>query len=232
MTTSVAAADRVAVALDVPQAADAIDLAQQLSGEVGFFKIGLELFTAHGPDVVAAVRPYGKIFLDLKLHDIPTTVGRAAQRVAALDVDLVTVHALGGPAMVAAAAQALGSSKVLAVTVLTSMALSDLEAVGLSSDEPVARLAAMAVTAGAGGLVCSVAQLGVVRNAVGARPTVVTPGIRPAESGHDDHATAATPDAAMAAGADLLVVGRPITRANDPAAAARHIVASLGDRTS
>lgn len=212
------AGERLVVALDVPTLDEAESLARLLSGRVGWFKVGLELFSAHGPAAVEAVRTHGPVFLDVKLHDIPTTVERAARRIAELDVGLLTVHAAGGPAMVAAAVAGLGEhGQVLAVTVLTSM----------SDATPVPALARLAVTAGAPGLVCAPRDLTVVRAAVGPDVLLVTPGIRPSGAGDDDHARAASPAAAVADGADLLVIGRPITRASDPRAAADAIAASL-----
>jgi orotidine-5'-phosphate decarboxylase len=222
--------ERIAVALDVPDLAEAEVLARRLVGHVGWFKVGLELFSAHGPDAVRAIRAHGPVFLDVKLHDIPTTVGRAAARLAALDVGLLTVHALGGAGMIRAAVDGLGArGRVLAVTVLTSMSAADVDAVGLRREtDPVGRLALLAVEAGAPGLVCAPGQLAQVRAAVGDDPLVVTPGVRPAGAGRDDHADAVTPAAAVADGADLIVVGRPITRADDPVAAADAIADTLG----
>ncbi len=220
-------AERIAVALDVETLDDAERLASRLAGHVGVFKVGLELFSAHGPDAVHRIAAHGPVFLDLKLHDIPTTVARAARRLSDLGVAHLTVHAMGGPAMVAAAVEGLGASgQVLAVTVLTSMATPDLDAIGLAGTEvSVPRLAAMATGAGATGLVCAAPDLGVVRGVVAPSTTLVTPGIRPAGSGSDDQVRVATPGAAIADGASLVVIGRPITRAEDPAAAADAIAA-------
>jgi orotidine-5'-phosphate decarboxylase len=225
----VTGADRIIVALDVPALDEAEELARRLTGHVGWFKVGLELFGAEGPDAVRRIGQHGPVFLDLKLHDIPTTVQRAAARLGDLGVGLLTVHATGGPAMVAAAVDGLGDrGRILAVTVLTSMSDDDLR---VTNQPPAARqvpeLAAMAVEAGAPGLVCAPRDLAAVRAAVGADPLLVTPGIRPAGSGDDDHARAATPAAALAEGADLLVVGRPITRAADPVDAADLIASEL-----
>jgi orotidine-5'-phosphate decarboxylase len=222
------APERLCVALDVPTLDEAEALAARLAGAVGWFKVGLELFAAHGPDAVRALRPHGPIFLDIKLHDIPTQVGRTASRVAALDVGLLTVHAGGGAEMVRAAVEGLadggGQGRVLAVTVLTSMSPQDLVSVNVPpAATQVPTLAALAVEAGAPGLVCAPRDLPVVRATVGPEPLLVTPGIRPAEADDDDHARAATPEQAIADGADLLVVGRPITRAPDPLAAVERI---------
>jgi orotidine-5'-phosphate decarboxylase len=228
-TGSTMARDRIVVALDVPTLEEARELAAALAGEVGWLKVGLELFTAHGPDAVRAVATYAPVFLDLKLHDIPTTVERAAARVAELGVGLLTVHASGGPTMIEAAVRGLGNGgEVLAVTVLTSMSEADLDAVGQPpSTVQVPALARTAVEAGAPGLVCAPPDLPAVRDAVGGEVRLVTPGVRPAGATSDDQARVATPASAVADGADLLVVGRPITRAEDPVAAARAIAAEL-----
>jgi orotidine-5'-phosphate decarboxylase len=225
-----AAHERVIVALDVPTLDEAATLARQLTGTVGWFKIGLELFAAHGPAAVEAIRAHGPVMLDLKLHDIPTTVERAAARVADLGVGLLTVHASGGAAMVGAAVRGLGGAgEVLAVTVLTSMSDDELAAIGAPpAAEQVPALARLAVEAGAPGLVCAPTDLPAVREAVGPQVRLVTPGVRPAGSSADDQTRIATPSDAVADGADLLVIGRPITRAEDPAAAARAIATELG----
>lgn len=221
--------ERIVVALDVPTLEEARDLAAALAGEVGWIKVGLELFAAHGPDAVRAVAGHAPVFLDLKLHDIPTTVERAAARVADLGVGLLTVHASGGPAMIEGAVRGLGDDgEVLAVTVLTSMREEDLAAVGQpGAAEQVPSLARVAVAAGAPGLVCAPPDLRAVRDAVGQDVRLVTPGVRPAGASADDQARVATPAGAVADGADLLVIGRPITRADDPVAAARAIAAEL-----
>jgi orotidine-5'-phosphate decarboxylase len=221
--------ERIIVALDVPTLDEAEQLARQLAGLVGWCKVGLELFTAHGPAAVEAIRAHAPVMLDLKLHDIPTTVERAAARVADLGVGLLTVHASGGAAMVDAAVRGLGDGgEVLAVTVLTSMSDDELATIGAPpATEQVPTLARLAVAAGAPGLVCAPTDLGAVRDAVGPDVRLVTPGVRPAGSAADDQTRIATPASAVAAGADLLVVGRPITRADDPVAAARAIAAEL-----
>jgi orotidine-5'-phosphate decarboxylase len=218
----------IVVALDVPRLDEAVSLAQDLQGHVGWFKVGLELFSAHGPEAVTAIRDFGPVFLDVKLHDIPTTVERATERLAELGVGLVTVHASGGPAMLEAAVRGLGGGgRVLAVTVLTSISDDELSKMGTDpASVQVPRLARMAVGAGVTGLVCAPRHVGAVRSEVGDNVLLVTPGIRPGDDA-DDHARAATPAEAIAAGADLLVIGRPITRADDPGAAAEEILASL-----
>jgi orotidine-5'-phosphate decarboxylase len=226
-------ADRICVALDVPTLDEAVDLAAGLDGEVGWFKVGLELFGAHGPDAVRAIAAHGPVFLDVKLHDIPTTVARAAERLGALGVGLLTVHASGGAAMVGAAVEGLamgggGAGRVLAVTVLTSMSDEDLASVHApAAAEQVPALARLAAEAGAPGLVCAPRDLGRVRDAVGRGVLLVTPGIRLAGADVDDHARSATPAEAVADGADLLVVGRPITRAADPVGVARAVAEEI-----
>ena len=228
-TTTVQPHERLVVALDVPTLAEAEGLARQLTGSVGWFKVGLELFAAHGPAAVESIRAHGPVFLDVKLHDIPTTVERAASRIAELGVGLVTVHAGGGGPMVEAAVRGLGSAgEVLAVTVLTSTSDAELAAIGLGpAAVQVPQLARLATQAGAPGLVCAPRDLPAVRDAVGPAVRLVTPGVRPAGAGSDDHARAATPAQAVADGADLLVVGRPVTRAPDPRAAAQAIAGAL-----
>ncbi|MEX2550973.1 MAG: orotidine-5'-phosphate decarboxylase [Nitriliruptoraceae bacterium] len=226
--------ERLVVALDVPTLGEAETLAASLAGQVGWFKVGLELFSAYGPKAVKAVRVHGPVFLDVKLHDIPTTVERAAERIADLRVGLVTVHASGGAEMIAGAVRGLGEAgEILAVTVLTSTSDEDLASLGMpAAAAQVPRLAEVAVAAGAPGLVCAPQDLKAVREAVGPRIRLVTPGVRPAGSTDDDHARAATPAAALAEGADLLVVGRPITRAADPVRAAQAIADELADGPS
>lgn len=222
----------IAVALDAPDLATAQRWAEATAPVVSTMKFGLESYLRDGAAGVAAIRaaaPGCALFLDLKLHDIPNTVAGAARSVAALAPDLLTVHALGGPAMVAAAAQALPQTKITAVTILTSMDEQALAEVGVRgpADEAVLRLATMAVGAGARALVCSPQEVAAVRAAVGPEITLVTPGVRPAGADSGDQARVATPAQAIADGADLLVVGRPITGAEDPRSAAAAIAVSL-----
>ena len=227
-------ASRIVVALDVEDLDRAIALSRLLSGRVGWLKVGLELFVREGPRAVVAIAEHAPVFLDLKLHDIPTTVARSVVSAAALDAGLLTVHASGGPAMLRAAAEAAaeasdGSMRLLAVTVLTSTSDDELHALGMEdAATQVPRLAAMAVANGIDGLVCAPADLERVRSAVGTETLVVTPGIRAQASESDDHARAMSASAAVASGADLLVIGRPVTRADDPVAAVEGIVATLG----
>jgi orotidine-5'-phosphate decarboxylase len=232
MTTdprAIGARERLVVALDVPTLEEASDLAHRLAGRVGWFKVGLELFVAHGPAAVAAVAVHGPVFLDLKLHDIPTTVARAVTSATRLDVGMLTVHTSGGATMLRAAREAAGDGlRLLGVTVLTSTSDAELAELGSApASRQVPRLAAIATEAGIDGLVCAPTDLGIVRATVGVRPLLVTPGIRAEPTAIDDHARALSAAEAVAAGADLLVVGRPITRAADPLAAVEQLVESL-----
>jgi orotidine-5'-phosphate decarboxylase len=220
-----AARSPVVLALDTDDLDQALDWAERAGQEVGMVKVGLELFCAHGGHAVRALADEGhRVMLDLKLHDIPTTVARAVRAAADLEVALLTVHALGGPRMLeAAVAAAEDGPTVAGVTVLTSHDAADLRAVGLAGDAPAAseRLARLALAAGCGALVCSPREAARLRAAAGPEVAIVCPGIRPAAAvAGDDQARVATPAAALGAGADWLVVGRPITAAADPAAAA------------
>jgi orotidine-5'-phosphate decarboxylase len=221
----------IAVALDAPDLDTAAEWAALVTPHVSTLKIGLELYLRYGPDVVASVRGARgvDVFLDLKLHDIPATVGGAARSVAKLRPDLLTVHAAAGPAAIAAAVQALPDTKIIAVTVLTSLGEADLAEIGLAGpvSDAACRLATLAVQAGARGLVCSPREVAAVRAEVGPDITLITPGIRPVGKDNNDQARVATPQAALRAGADLLVIGRPITSAADPGAAAAALGADL-----
>jgi orotidine-5'-phosphate decarboxylase len=221
----------IAVALDAPDLETAARWAGLVTPHVSTLKIGLELYLRYGPEVVASVRGASgvQIFLDLKLHDIPATVAAAARAVARLRPAMLTVHAAGGTAAVRAAAEALPDTRVVAVTVLTSLSESDLLRIGLTgpASDAVRRLATLAVEAGARGLVCSPQEVAALRAEVGADILLVTPGVRPAGADSNDQARVATPEEALRAGADLLVIGRPITGAADPGAAASAIAASL-----
>lgn len=199
---------------------------------VGVLKIGLELFCRFGPTIVEEARAEAaQIFLDLKLHDIPTTVARAVAAVRDLDVDYVTVHAAGGSAMLEAAVEAAGSVRVLAVTVLTSLDAEALARLDLGSavGERVERWARLAQKAGAAGVVCSPGELERLRGALPRPFLLVAPGVRPAGVGSDDQRRTATPRATLSAGADLLVIGRPLTRSRDPRAALARLAAELGE---
>ena len=220
----------VFVALDTPDLATATALAEAVSPHVGGLKLGLEFFAANGPAGVRAIAALGlPIFLDLKLHDIPNTVGKAVAALAPLEPAILTVHAAGGQAMLAAAkAAAAPATKVVAVTVLTSLDQPDLAAIGVagSPDEQVARLADLARRSGLDGIVCSGAEVGAAR-AAWSDGFFVVPGVRPGGQADGDQKRVMSPRDALAAGASVLVVGRPITAATDPAAAARAIAGSL-----
>jgi orotidine-5'-phosphate decarboxylase len=198
---------------------------------VSTVKVGLELYLRYGPDVIASVRGASgvRVFLDLKLHDIPNTVAGATRAVARLRPAILTVHAAGGPAMIQAAVEAAPHTKIAAVTVLTSLSAADLAAIGVEGtpEDAVRRMAVMSVEAGATALVCSPHEVAAVRAAVGPSITLITPGVRPAGADSQDQARVATPEQALADGADLLVIGRPITASPDPGATAASIAASL-----
>lgn len=221
----------IAVALDAPDLETAARWASLVTPHVSTVKVGLELYLRYGPGVVASVRGATavRVFLDLKLHDIPATVAGAARVVARLRPALLTVHAAGGRAMIRAAVDAAPETQIAAVTVLTSLHQADLVATGVTGAAPdvARRLAALAVGAGARALVCSPREVAAVRAEVGPDVTLITPGVRPAGSEAEDQARVATPEEALNAGADLLVIGRPITRAPDPGAAAAAVAASL-----
>jgi orotidine-5'-phosphate decarboxylase len=218
----------VLVALDTPTAEEAVRLAKAVSADVGGFKVGLRLLLGPGPATVAAVADLGKpVFADAKLHDIPSQVEAAARRLGEFGARWVTAHAAGGPAMLEAAEAGLGSvgsGRVLAVTVMTSLTEADLIAAGVGSTpgKLSARMSKLAARAGCEGVICSPRELGVVGE-VAPGLLRVTPGIRPAGPGDDDQARVATPVEALGWGADWLVIGRPITSAADPAAAAAAI---------
>jgi orotidine-5'-phosphate decarboxylase len=224
------ARDRLIVALDVPTPDAARDLVERLHGHVGLFKVGSQLFTAAGPDLVREIGGE-RVFLDLKYHDIPNTVAGAVASAARLGVSLVDVHGLGGRAMIEAAASALPAmgTRLLAITILTSHDARTLGEVGVggSIEESVRRLALLARDGGADGVVASPHEIALLRQTCGSGFLIVTPGIRPAGAAAGDQARAATPAAALAAGADYIVVGRPITESSDPVAAADAIVAEL-----
>ena len=241
---------RIFVALDTPDLARATHLAATLSGIVGGVKIGKEFFTAHGPAGVTAVMRAvvnaganagaGRLFLDFKFHDIPNTVASAVRAAVPLRPHLVTLHAAGGPAMLRAAAQAAreGAEKagvprprLIGITVMTSLDEADLEAVGQRGPvaEQVCRLADLARDCGLDGVVCSAREIAVLRRQCGPDFLLVVPGIRPEWAAVDDQKRVLTPAEAVAAGADYLVIGRPITGATDPVAAARRVVAELNE---
>ena len=235
--------DRLIVALDFPTAAAAMLMVDQLEGTCRWFKVGMELYYAAGNSVIQQLLERGfKVFLDLKLHDIPNTVAGAVRSVSGAGASLLTIHAGGGAQMMRAAAQAAAlpdAPDLLAVTVLTSMDAAELTGVGVSVDidsadpvEPqVLRLARLAQASGIDGLVCSAEEVAAVRQAMGQGVRLVVPGIRPALPAgaevRDDQRRVATPAQAIARGASMLVVGRPITQAADPAEAAAAILAEI-----
>ncbi|MBI5384631.1 MAG: orotidine-5'-phosphate decarboxylase [Verrucomicrobia bacterium] len=229
----------IIVALDVPTAEQALQLAEQLAPVVGAFKIGKELFTSAGPDIVRRIRATGgAVFLDLKFHDIPNTVARAVAAAVRLDVQMLTLHTSGGLAMMQAAEEAAQETAsqsgrnaplVLGVTVLTSLDSQALGEIGMEANvgHQVERLANLAVRAGLRGLVCSPLEVVGLRQFLPASMQLVTPGIRTGSEKADDQKRTLTPREAMDAGANWLVIGRPITAAENPRAAAERILASL-----
>lgn len=225
------ARDRLIVALDVPTASAARQLVTTLGDSATTYKVGKQLFTAEGPQVVRDLVASGrKVFLDLKFHDIPNTVAGAVSSAKALGVSMLTVHASGGSRMLNAAVEAAANGPmVLAVTVLTSLSDADLQEIGMSgrASDQVLRLAALARNAGCPGLVASPNEAAAIRQELGSGFAIVTPGIRPSGADSGDQARVASPKAAIRAGATHLVVGRPITAAPDPAAAARVVVAEI-----
>lgn len=206
------------VALDHPDPAQVLDWASAFGPHVGMVKVGLEAYCAGGPELVRDVRAHGEVFLDLKLHDIPNTVAGAARACNDLGVSLLTVHASGGPAMIEAAVAAAPDTKIIAVTILTSLDAHTLHALGQGEDvhAQVARLAHLAIEAGAAGVVCAAPDLVQVRQRIGFEPITVVPGIRPQGSDLGDQKRVATPGQALNDGATYLVVGRPITCDPEP----------------
>jgi orotidine-5'-phosphate decarboxylase len=228
--------DRIIVALDSPDAGTALAMAERLRGRARWVKVGMTLFYAEGPRIVGSLREMGfDVFLDLKLHDIPHQVRGAARALGTLGAGMITVHASGGADMMeaavegareGAAAAGVAPPAVIAVTVLTSMDADALASVGVSDSpaDQVVGLAALARTAGVDGVVCSPKEAAAMRALLGERALVVTPGVRPTWADAGDQARVETPGAALAAGASHLVIGRPITGADDPAAAFDRIV--------
>ena len=229
--------NQIIVALDVDSRTEALNLVRRLKGRVGLFKIGSQLFTAEGPEFVREIVSQGeKVFLDLKFHDIPNTVTKAVLAAAGLGVSILTLHTGGGLKMMSAAANALKQMRgagerpqLLGVTVLTSLADEDLVRVGVSAGvaSQVARLAKLAEEAGLDGVVASSSELSLLRRQLGRAMKIVTPGIRPAGSEVNDQSRIATPAAALQAGADYLVIGRPITASSDPVASLEKILSEL-----
>lgn len=240
MTTPALFANPVFVSIDTPDPVDAADLAQRLENWVGGIKLGLEFFAAQGPQGLAQVagRTQAPLFIDLKLHDIPNTVAGAMRGVARLNPAITTIHAAGGAAMIRAAVDAAGDeahkrghirAKVVAVTILTSLDQAALDEIGFerSVESQVLRLAEMAMKAGADGVVCSPHEVAALRSLLGPKACLVVPGIRPAGNALGDQKRVMTPPQALSAGADVLVIGRPITEAADPVAAAQAIAHDL-----
>lgn len=229
----------IIVAIDLPHPKLALDLVRRLAPVVGAFKVGSELFTSAGPDIIRSIREAGSsVFLDLKFHDIPNTVSKAVSVAVQLDVQMLTIHTSGGRAMIEAAenaaqqtARKLGRSAplVLGVTVLTSLDNSELSLIGYGANvgQQAERLATLAVTAGLRGLVCSPLELVALRRILPESVQLVTPGIRAEGDPLNDQKRTLSPREAMAAGANWLVIGRPICAAEDPKAAAEKILASL-----
>src|SRR5262245_12586205 len=226
----------IIVALDVDSRSEALRLVGQLKGQAGLFKIGNQLFTAEGPELVREIVSEGEsVFLDLKFHDIPNTVTKAVLAAANLSVSMLTLHTSGGVKMMSAAANALKQAAIaappllLGVTVLTSFAEEDLGRVGVSNGVAlqVSRLAKLAEEAGLDGVVAAPSELGLLRGQLGSAMKIVTPGIRPLGSEVNDQSRIATPVAALRAGADYLVIGRPITASSDPAGSLQRILDEL-----
>jgi orotidine-5'-phosphate decarboxylase len=229
----IAAKDRLAVALDFTDEHQAMKLVDSLGDSCQWFKVGMELYYAAGNGIVRQLRDRGfNVFLDLKLHDIPNTVAGAVRSAAQAGASLLTIHASGGAAMMSAAAEAAsapGSPRLLAVTVLTSMDANELAGVGItaSAADQVLRLARLARASGIDGMVCSAEEVAMLRKEIGPEALLVIPGIRPAGSAVGDQKRVAAPGQAIADGASMLVVGRPITRAADPMAAAHAILEEI-----
>ncbi len=230
------ARSRLIVALDLPGRAEALDAVGKLAGRVGYFKLGLEIFVREGPGLVQELLQRGqRVFLDLKLHDIPNTVAGAVRSAGRLGVHMLTLHASGGRRMLEAARDAAASAPsppmLLAVTALTSLSEEETRSIGIADavEAWVGRLAGIACSAGLNGLVASPLEAAGIRRQYGDRLKIVTPGIRAAGAEAQDQARTAEPGQAILAGADYLVVGRPILRAPDPGAAADLIVAQIED---
>jgi orotidine-5'-phosphate decarboxylase len=225
--------DRLAIALDLPNEHEALKLVDRLGQTCQWFKVGMELYYAAGNTIVQQLRDRGfNVFLDLKLHDIPNTVAGAVRSATRAGASLLTIHATGGAAMMQAAAEAAsapGSPRLLAVTVLTSMDANELAGIGITASpaEQVLRLAKLAQASGIDGMVCSAEEVATLRKETGPDTLLVIPGIRPTGSAVEDQKRIATPAQAIAHGASMLVVGRPITRAHDPAQAAHAILQEI-----
>lgn len=226
---------KIIVALDYPHAVPALELVQRLEPSLCRLKVGKELFTVAGPQFVEQLQKRGfDVFLDLKFHDIPNTTAQACKAAASLGVWMVNVHALGGRRMMETAREALANvsnrPKLIAVTVLTSMAQEDLHGIGITASpaEMVLRLAGLAKDSGLDGVVCSAQEASALRQQCGKDFCLVTPGIRPANAAANDQSRIMTPSAALEAGSSYLVIGRPITQAADPLVALKEISQDIG----
>lgn len=221
----------IAVAIDAPDIETAARWASAVAPHVSTVKVGLELYLRYGPEVISTMRGANRVsvFLDLKLHDIPATVAGACRAVARLKPSILTVHAAGGRDMIKAAVESSPGTRIAAVTVLTSLDEAALDEVGMRGPaaDAARRLAVLSVESGARALVCSPHEVSSLRAEVGPDIALITPGVRPAGADRGDQARVATPEEAVSAGADLLVIGRPITKAADPGAAAASIAAVL-----
>jgi len=221
------AGDKIIVALDVATKAEALALVEQLRDKISVFKIGLQLYTAQGPEIVRAVLATGvKVFLDLKLHDIPDTVARAVKSASSLGVQMLTIHLSGGAEMIQAATARKGKMSILGVTVLTSANDQTLRETGISDtlDKQVVRLAKLGIESGIDGIVASPHEIKSLRAEFGDKIKIVVPGIRPSWSEPDDQKRFMTPREAIEAGADYLVIGRPITAHKNPREAVERIL--------
>ncbi len=226
---------KIIVAMDYPQAAPALALAERLEPSLCRLKVGKELFTSAGPQLVEALQHRGfEVFLDLKFHDIPNTTAQACKAAASLGVWMVNVHAMGGRKMMETAREALAHHaqrpKLIAVTILTSMAQEDLDGLGIAATpaQMVSRLAQLTRDSGLDGVVCSAQEAATLREQCGKDFCLVTPGIRPANAAANDQSRIMTPQAALQAGSSYLVIGRPITQAPDPLQALQDILKDTG----
>lgn len=223
--------DRLIVALDFPESSEALDLVCDLAREVAFFKVGLQLFTAGGPEIVRAIiATHARVFLDLKLYDIPNTVARAAGAAAELGVSMLTLHLSGGRRMIeAAVAECPPDLLLLGVTVLTSSDETTLQETGIASSvaDQALRLAQLGAEAGIGGLIASPHEVSRLREGEGKKLIIITPGVRPSWAAPNDQKRFTTPREAVQNGADYLVIGRPITADPDPREAVQRIIAEL-----
>ena len=225
-------ADKIIVALDVPSRETAMPLVDALREQIAFFKIGLQLYTAEGPEIVTSVAATGaNVFLDLKLHDIPNTVAKAVESAGALGVRMLTIHLSGGAEMIRAATAAKGQVPIVGVTVLTSANQETLQQTGISDkiDNQVVRLAKLGVENGVDGIVASAHEIKSLRAEFGDKIKIVVPGIRPSWAETGDQKRTMTPQAALDAGADYLVIGRPIIAHKDPREAVTKIMGELGE---